>query len=298
MGRLNRDEDDGGWGRSRSSHKSGNDIQGFGRKLDRRGEEHVTSSMPNTPATNIVWMVFLVLAVFTVIYPFASYGIATMEKPIVRMQPGVPTPEVAQQVKTQIETYRPELLKPGEQVIWVGMPEPGREMWDKWFILPFGIFWTLFSIFWTTLAMTAVTQSRNFAGLFMVLWGMPFVGIGFWMLSMPYSSYKEELHTIYAVTDNRAIKMHDEHVSEVVRFTSKNFGPLEVSNLPSGRMTILFRSHLDDEVSPPKSRTTGGFWGVQAGEKLVDILNAKLEAKPDVDPDETTHRSHRHKRSQ
>lgn len=294
MGRLNRDEDDGGWGKSKSSRKNRNDIQGFGRKVS-GSDDHSPPSMPNTPATNIVWIVFCVMAVFTVIYPFASYGIATLEKPSIHMQAGVPTEEVAQKVRAQIDLNRPDLLKADEKLLWVGMPEPGREMWDKWFFLPFGIFWTLFSIFWTALAMTAVTQSRNFAGLFMVLWGTPFVGVGFWMLSMPYSSYKEELHTVYAVTDNRAIKMHDSHVSEVVRFDSKNFGPLEVSNLPNGRMNVLFRSHLDDEVSPPKRRTTGGYWGVEAGEKLVDILNQKLETKPAVDPEEETHHHHRHK---
>ena len=112
----------------------------------------------------------------------------------------------------------------------------------------------------------------------MVLWGLPFVGIGLVMLTIPYVSYKRELHTIYALTEKRALVFSDDGVKELVRFSDKHFGPIKAKVYGTGnntKMDLLFRSSLD----PESPGATVGFWGIERGEMAKAILEDKLKAR-------------------
>lgn len=116
------------------------------------------------------------------------------------------------------------------------------------------------------------------AGWFFVLWGLPFVGIGLIMLATPYISYKRELHTIYALTDARALVFSNEGVRELVKFNDRHFGPIEAKTYNKDnktKMDLFFRSSLDHESHGP----TGGFWGIDKGEIAKTILEDKLKEK-------------------
>ena len=96
-------------------------------------------------------------------------------------------------------------LEPGERVVWYDMPIPR-------FFTPltlgtflFAIPWTAFAIFWVMGAsgfkMPDFSEGINFFPLF----GVPFVLVGFGMLSTPFWFYRKAFRTLYVITDRRAI---------------------------------------------------------------------------------------------
>ena len=70
----------------------------------------------------------------------------------------------------------------------------------------FGLPWTAFAIFWTAGAAFA-TRSSGGAGppWPFALFGVPFILVGFAMLSSPIWAYRKALTTVYVITDKRAM---------------------------------------------------------------------------------------------
>jgi hypothetical protein len=102
-------------------------------------------------------------------------------------------------------------LRDGEQLLWSGQPIPRRMMRPAWFLVPFGVFWTSFTLVWITgaLGFSAILSGgfRGFGivGLLFPLFGLPFLFIGLALLSSPIWLRRRAKRTAYALTDARAI---------------------------------------------------------------------------------------------
>jgi hypothetical protein len=228
------------------------------------------------PESKRQWRKLFISAAITVLLvtvaPFASLWFASQEQPSTSLEITAGKPNAATIAK--IQTNKKLLLAPEEEILWVGTPEPGREGTAKIWFLPFAIIWTLFSLLWTSIALgTAITQ-KSFATGFMVVFGLPFVGIGLTMLSIPYVSYKRELHTIYVITEERALSLSNDDVNIVAKFDNKHFGPIKANTYNDKRMDLLFWSSLDPESS--SGDPCRGFWGIEEGEGAKAILEARL----------------------
>jgi len=82
------------------------------------------------------------------------------------------------------EKIQAELLS-GETIYWAGMPNPGKIFHsDDWALIPFSLLWGGFAIFWETgvLGYWDNTPRTHPAPFFMVLWGIPFILIGQYMI--------------------------------------------------------------------------------------------------------------------
>lgn len=111
--------------------------------------------------------------------------------------------EREQQTRARLE----EVLGAGEQLLWSGSPAPGAKFKGSAALRVFGIFWLAFSLFWEAGALTAV-GAAGAAGLFFPLFGLPFVGIGVYMvLVAPQSRNRRLRKSIYGVTDRRVLIM-------------------------------------------------------------------------------------------
>jgi hypothetical protein len=97
-------------------------------------------------------------------------------------------------------------LESGERVEWIEMPLPRFFTPVATGAFLFGIPWTAFAIFWTVGAAGGTSRAEE-AGFFRAfpLFGVPFILIGFAMLSSPLWAYRKALHTVYVVTNRRAI---------------------------------------------------------------------------------------------
>ncbi len=231
------------------------------------------TSITRTSDPAIIWLVIVACAVITVA-PFAGWWLAAQEKPSLQIIAGEPDPKLSAELHQRARSK----IAATEKILFVATPEPGHEGMAKIIFIPFAIIWTIFSLCWVGGAISASLRSRTFMGWFMVLWGVPFVGIGLGMLTIPYFSYKRELHTIYALTDARALVFYDDEVKELVKFSDKHFGPIKAKTYNKDnktKMDLFFRSSLDHESHGP----TGGFWGIDKGEIAKAILEDKLKGK-------------------
>ncbi len=91
-------------------------------------------------------------------------------------------------------------LRPGEQLLWCGRPDP--RLWftgADLYLIPFSVLWCGFAIFWEAGA------SRSGGPLFAVF-GVPFIAIGLYMVAgrFFYKHYRKK-QTVYGITTQRAL---------------------------------------------------------------------------------------------
>jgi len=94
-------------------------------------------------------------------------------------------------------------LSPGEQIKWVGQPDPKKHFTRQdFFVVPFTLLWAGFAVFWET---TAIVSG---APAFFDLFGSAFVLVGLYMTMgrFFYRSYVRR-HTRYVITNRRVLSV-------------------------------------------------------------------------------------------
>lgn len=93
------------------------------------------------------------------------------------------------------------LLSPGERVLWEGQPDVwAYSMRGAWYLIPFSLLWGGFAIFWE---ITAISSGAPF---FFLLWGIPFVAVGQYLIfGRLIVARREAARTFYAITDRRLL---------------------------------------------------------------------------------------------
>ena len=97
-------------------------------------------------------------------------------------------------------------LSSDETLYWAGMPNPQIIFHsDDWTSIPFALAWTAFTIFWESMAVRGNSKS-NGANWFFVLWGIPFIAVGIYMLVGRFvMDAWLKRRTYYALTNRRAL---------------------------------------------------------------------------------------------
>lgn len=97
---------------------------------------------------------------------------------------------------TRLQPY----LRPGEQLLWCGRPDPG--VWftaADLYLIPLSILWCGFAIFWEA-------GASQGGGPFFTAWGIPFIAIGLYMVigRFFYKQHRKK-QTSYGITAQRAL---------------------------------------------------------------------------------------------
>ena len=146
-------------------------------------------------------------------------------------------------------------------------------------IVLFGIPWTAFAIFWMAGASGfKLPDLSNGPGLF-PLFGIPFVLIGFGILSSPYWMHRKARRTAYVITNQRALILAGGFGrSMTVRsFEPHRLGDLRRVQNSDGSGDLIFERTWKSDNDGDGQSTDYGFLAVQDVKK-VETLIRKLTA--------------------
>ena len=98
-------------------------------------------------------------------------------------------------------------LEQGERLLWSGKPLDGVRLRSQdLFLIPFSLIWGGFAIFWEYSVITHPRNGDGSTGLFMSLWGIPFVCIGLYLIfGRFFADAYNRSRTFYGVTNERII---------------------------------------------------------------------------------------------
>jgi hypothetical protein len=133
------------------------------------------------------------------------------------------------------QTLRAELGR-GERLLWSGRPRQGvRLRASDGFMVPFSLLWGGFAIFWEAMALR---QSKS--PLF-VLWGIPFVLIGIYLIVGRFfvDSY-QRARTYYGVTDQRVLILSGLFTRRTTSIALQNLGEVSVAERSDRSGSIVF----------------------------------------------------------
>ena len=170
-------------------------------------------------------------------------------------------------------------LRAGERVLWRGRRVP-RFAWEALVIWVFAIPWTAFSLFWTGMAFMGAQAFRGDAGVFAYvfpLFGTPFVAVGFGMLSAPFVPLFGAHRTLFAVTDQRLLRLYLGGRLKTKSVGGRSIGAIERNERRTGTGTlkIVIGSHRDSDGD----RQTDHF---ELGE-VADVMMAETRVRELVD---------------
>jgi hypothetical protein len=128
-------------------------------------------------------------------------------------------------------------LAAGEHVEWTARPRGGvRLTRADAYLVPFSLLWGGFAIFWE------VSAIEGGGGPFFVLWGIPFVAMGLYMIvgRFFYAAYRNR-RTVYAVTDHRVLRVASNRRGDAVDAMYLSAIPSVSTTVgPHGRGDVLF----------------------------------------------------------
>lgn len=124
-----------------------------------------------------------------------------------------------------------------EYILWKGKPETGNLVTSRDVaLIPFSIFWCGFAIFWE---MSAIAGGAPF---FFALFGLPFVGIGLYMLfgRFIWTSYIRK-RTAYVITNKKIIRLRG---NKIDMLEGKSLPSIHVEAYKNGMGTIRFGEQI------------------------------------------------------
>lgn len=148
-----------------------------------------------------------------------------------------------------------------EYVLWTGKPEKGNLITAReWMMLPFCLIWLSFALFWE------YTVIRTTGSLFMILWGIPFVGVGLYLLAgrfLQKASLRKK--TFYMITNK---KLMIRQGSRIQMCEAEKLPPMSIVLYKNGCGTLRF----GEEVYTRQGYRTGSFLAI---ENISDVAQAQ-----------------------
>lgn len=141
-------------------------------------------------------------------------------------------------------------LRGGERVLWRGQPL-ARVSWSGLAIWLFAVPWTAFSLFWTAMAWAGAQSFADAGplGYAFPLFGTPFIAVGLGMLSLPFLPLFGASRTLFAVTDQRLVRLYLGPRLWTKSVDGGRIGQIDRTERRdgSGTLRIVIGSHVDSD---------------------------------------------------
>jgi len=160
-------------------------------------------------------------------------------------------------------------LAPNEQLLWFGQPRSGIVLRaSDVFVIPFSLLWGGFAIFWEVGVLTSG------APIFFMLWGIPFVVIGLYMIFGRFIiDAKQRSKTFYGVTNERVIIVSVLFGKKIKSLDLRTLSEISLDEKSDGSGTITFGSPPAGYLWVGSTRFPGR--GQQSTPSFEMIQNAK-----------------------
>lgn len=150
-------------------------------------------------------------------------------------------------------------LERGERILWQGRPI-SRIQWAAFGIWLFAIPWTAFAVFWTVMAyvgtQSAANEDWNWLSLAFPLFGVPFIVVGLGMMSAPFYPLIASRRAIFAVTDQRLIKLTLRKNLTSVTVPAARVGLITRKERSDGSGTLRIATHIGVDSDGDRSTHT------------------------------------------
>jgi hypothetical protein len=157
-------------------------------------------------------------------------------------------------------------LGPGERLLWHGRPVQGIvfKRADA-FMIPFSLLWGGFAFFWEY---TVIATDK--APLFFRLWGIPFVGVGLYMIVGRFLfDAKQRATTFYGVTSQRVVIVSGMSSRKVKSLNLRTLSDLSLDERAEGKGSISF-----GPSNPFAQWTSGMVWpGMQQSAPTFELID-------------------------
>jgi len=129
-----------------------------------------------------------------------------------------------------------DAIAPGEHALWWGRPRQGVFLRGSDVVaIPFSLLWCGFAIFWET----GVASSH--APGFFVLWGVPFVAVGVYMvIGRFFAEAWQRSRTHYALTSDRVLIVSGVFSREIKSLALDTLSDMTLAEGRDGKGSIMF----------------------------------------------------------
>jgi len=127
-------------------------------------------------------------------------------------------------------------LRRGERVVWE-QRQIARVAYPAFAIYLFAIPWTAFALFWTAIASAGASSMDDESGFIIwafPLFGVPFILIGLAMLGSPFLPLLSKGKVLFAVTNQRIIKLRLGRTINVESVPAERIGMIHRNERPDG----------------------------------------------------------------
>lgn len=161
-------------------------------------------------------------------------------------------------------------LLSGEKILWSSNVDGGRAVEDAMPVAFMGIVFALFPVFMAF----AISGRARRPPILLVLFTLPFLCAGLYMVTSPYWSRLNAIQTVCMLTDRRALKIVNGNVACSRFYSSSGFVAPDLVKYDREKD----RSNLNFyESYSTHSRVKEGFTGINNGERAFEILKDKLD---------------------
>ena len=185
-----------------------------------------------------------------------------------------------QSIPPKLERLVHDELRPTERIVWSATPRPGRLAKKAMPKVWFGIPWTAFAIFW--IAGASGFKAPDFshgAGLF-PLFGVPFVLIGFGMLSAPYWAARKAAASAYVITNERVLLFEPRFFggTDIRSFLPHQLLDIRRVQLPDGSGDLILDRKVTTDGEGSKTTTDIGLFGVSEVKEVESMVQNLAKA--------------------